>query len=215
METSPTATELVINRQAGTILVTAEPAVMERAVRLLREGVKLDPGNGPEHTNLGAASLQDGRPREAVTRLETAVALDPDQAAGWNDLPVAEWRSGSLDAAREHLLRAAALNPSVASALVNLALIQAQAGDQVAALLTLRRALARPDVPTQAPISRSRPRWNGLDVPPRPHRSSRSTWRRQRSRTANSWSASEATWPRLQQSSPPRNGQTKSAQHHD
>lgn len=122
----------------------------ERAVRLLREGVKLDPGHVPGYTNLGAALLQAGRPGEAVATLETAVALDPDQAAGWNNLAVAEWRSGSFAAAREHFLRAAALDPGAASALVNLALLQSQHGDREVSLLTLRRALARPNVPPQA-----------------------------------------------------------------
>lgn len=122
----------------------------ERAVRLLREGVKLAPGHVPGHTNLGAALLHDGRPAEAVSSLETAVALAPHQAAGWNNLAVAEWRRGSIDAARTHFLRAAALDPSAASALVNLALLESRQGDRERAMLTLRHALTRPDVPPQA-----------------------------------------------------------------
>jgi len=123
---------------------------IERALRLLAEGVRLDPACARGYTNLGAAWLRAGRPGAAVASLETAVALDPDQAAAWNDLALAEWRNGSPDLAREHFLRAAAKDPASGSALTNLALLQSQAGEPEVALLTLRRALTCAYVPAKA-----------------------------------------------------------------
>jgi Tfp pilus assembly protein PilF len=123
---------------------------IERAVRLLVEGVRLDPAQARGHTNLGAAWLRAGHPQEAAASLETAVALDPDQAAAWNNLALAEWRNGSSDLAREHFLRAVAKDPASGSALVNLGLLQSQEGDPEAALFTLRRALTCAYVPAKA-----------------------------------------------------------------
>ena len=123
---------------------------IERALRLLAEGVRLNPSHARGHTNLGAAWLRAGHPQEAAVSLETAVALDPGQAPAWDNLALAEWRNGSPDLAREHFLRAAEKDPASGSALVNLALLQSQEGDSEAALFTLRRALTCAYVPAKA-----------------------------------------------------------------
>ncbi len=85
----------------------------EDAVRVLQEGVTIDPHAAPRtHAILGRALLLAGRPEDALEQLRRCAARLPDYAPCFRTMVVAAYEAGLIDDARMALREVARLQPN-------------------------------------------------------------------------------------------------------
>jgi len=115
---------------------------VQEAAAHFRESLRLNPGSGPAHYNLGTALSAERKFDEALTEFQESVNLDPGYAEAHNNLGAMLHLLGRLDEAAVHYGRAVALRPDNVQAQNNLGRLFSQQGRQAEAIDCFRRALA-------------------------------------------------------------------------
>ena len=125
-----------------------EQGYVDAAVAICREALRLDPGSGPAHANLGAVLLikydlaaAESSLDEAITLLREAIRIEPNLAAAHDQLGVALGSKGDLDGEIASHREAIRLAPEDADNHWNLALSLAKTGDAGGTAASLRRAI--------------------------------------------------------------------------
>ncbi len=84
----------------------------EKAVRLLRRAVELEPRNAEVHYALGMSLGMQGKVEEAIAALERAVECDPGHADAEHALGNGLEELGRLEEAARHFERALQIDPT-------------------------------------------------------------------------------------------------------
>jgi len=136
---------------AGTLLAQHSPVdaawdlVLQgetvKAVGLLEQLIRKEPGNGDARLLLGSLLAVQGHLAEAIAQLKEAVRLLPNSAEAHNTLGETFNTAKNPKQAREEFERAVQLNPKLAHAQVNLGMVLGQAGELVPAAEHLDQAI--------------------------------------------------------------------------
>ncbi len=112
-----------------------------KAVGLLEQLLRKEPGNGDARLLLGSLLAVQGHLAEAIAQLKEAVRLMPNSAEAHNTLGETFNTAKNPKQAREEFEKAVHLNPKLAHAQVNLGMLQGQAGELLPAAEHLDQAL--------------------------------------------------------------------------
>ena len=130
-------------------------AALEKAVKALREAIRLKPDFAYAHANLGVALMRQGKLDEAIAEDREALRLRPDDAATRFNLGTALGRQGKLDEAIAEYREAIRLQPDYAHAHSNLGLVLAAQGKLDEAIAEYREAIRlQPDFSARQPRQR-------------------------------------------------------------
>jgi tetratricopeptide (TPR) repeat protein len=94
---------------------------VDEAAAAYRRALKLDPGLGAGHTNLGTLAHRRGDVAEARASFEAALAVDPEQPEARYNLATLVCEAGELELGAAELRRVVELAPAFADAHFNLA----------------------------------------------------------------------------------------------
>jgi len=92
----------------------------EKAVKLIKRAIRLNPGQDIMYVNLGAALKKTNKPHQAIRAYEDAIRLNPDSADAYFNLGQAMRDTGEPEKAIEIYLKAAEIKPDDAEVFVNL-----------------------------------------------------------------------------------------------
>lgn len=112
------------------------------AHELLRQALRLSPGDVMVLGAIGAVMRKEGRWEEALALLDRVVAAEPRHSAAWLERGYTLEALRSEQAAIESYTRALALDPNLAPAYGKLADIAARKGDRISAQAHAERAFA-------------------------------------------------------------------------
>jgi len=113
-----------------------------RAVELLRERLRAQPGDARAHALLARAQAALGDPAGARLSVEAALRSDPGSVPAWVELAALERRAGDAAGLRTALERMVQLAPQVAAFAYDLAMLDLAEGRQASALAGFERATA-------------------------------------------------------------------------
>jgi tetratricopeptide (TPR) repeat protein len=97
---------------------------MERAIKAIKQAIRLDPKYAPAHNHLGIALYAKGDVEGAIACLKQAIRLDPKNAPAHSDLGVALKAKGDVEGAIACYKQAIRLDPNNAMARANLSRAQ-------------------------------------------------------------------------------------------
>ncbi|HND51640.1 MAG TPA: tetratricopeptide repeat protein [Pirellulaceae bacterium] len=112
-----------------------------RAIELIESAIRLNPRPVVFHTNLAAAQMAAGRPRDAADSFQRALDLNPNAAEVWRSLANAWQAAGDMERAEECFRRALALHPDAAETLNGLGCLARLRGRLEEAERLCRRAV--------------------------------------------------------------------------
>jgi DNA-binding transcriptional MerR regulator len=115
---------------------------VDDAAAAYRRALKLDPGLGAAHTNLGGLAHRRGDVAEARASFEAALAVDPEQPEARYNLAYLLCETGELELGAAELRRVVELSPEFADAHFNLATVLEALGGRRQAREHLERFVA-------------------------------------------------------------------------
>jgi len=134
----------------GGMMLGTSGADLEEAASLIRESLRLRPGNAEAYNNLGYYYQRRGDPAAARKHYEEAVRLEPKLVSAQTNLGALDQTEGRLEEAEGHYREALRLDPYNNDAGRNLGLILTSLGRSVEAAPLLARAFSNnpnhPDV---------------------------------------------------------------------
>lgn len=116
--------------------------LLDEAVALLEEAVRLAPRYADAFYNLGNIRQRQGDTSAAVKLLNTALSINPTHGKSLNTLGVILLEEGQIEEGIARLNESLRSQPDNTDALYNLAAVQARHGDPAAAVAAYRRLLA-------------------------------------------------------------------------
>ena len=122
-------------------MLARQPGRLADAVRRYEEAIRLQPGYGDAHYNLGVALGKLGRPAEAMRQFAEAVRLTPDSVEARNNLGDSLMREGRTREAKAQFEAAVSLDPGHARAHYNLGNALSADGQLAEAAEQYRQAL--------------------------------------------------------------------------
>jgi len=124
---------------------------LDRAREALEQSLALDSTNVKTLLNLGRVLLDQGQPKEALTRVETAVTLDTASAEAHRVMARVQSALGQRDSAEASYRLALSIDPNDSWSMNNLGLLLIDEGRYDEALPPLARAVElRPEAPAFA-----------------------------------------------------------------